>query len=125
LKVALVEFAGIEMLAGTVMLPVEVSDTVAAVACALLKLTVQTASAPGANEEGVQEIPLRIEFVTLAVLAAVPPVPLVVSAPPEGVEPSAPETPMKTDVVVGSVIDTVATTPFAMTFVLIPLARQI
>jgi hypothetical protein len=125
LKVALVEFAGIEILAGTVMLPVAVSETIAAVACALLKVTVQTATAPGAKEEGAQEIPLRIELVTLVRLVAVPPVPLTVSAPPVSVEPSAPETPTTTELAVGSVMDTVATMPFAMTFVLIPLARQI
>ena len=123
MKVALVEFAGIEMLAGTVMLPVEVSATVAVAAGAAPKVTVQTATAPGANEDGVQESPLRVE--TGIIVVAAPPVPLRVSAVPSSVEPSALETPTVTALAfVARLMDTVATTPFAMTFVLIPVARQ-
>ena len=57
LKVALVAFEGTDTLAGTVMLPVDVNATVAAVACGPLNVTVQTATAPGASDEGVQEDP--------------------------------------------------------------------
>jgi hypothetical protein len=122
LKLALVEFAGTDTLAGTAMLPVEVNPTLVDVASGLLNVTVQTATAPGATDDGVQETPLRSEVM---VVVAVPPVPLIVSAPPSSVAPKAPETPTAAEVLVeAKVMATVATMPLAMRLVLIPVARQ-
>ena len=104
------------------MLPVEVSATVAAVAVAPLKVVVQTATAPGPNVDGVHEIPLRVEVV---VRAAVPPLPVTLSGSPLSVDPMGLESPTATKLAVGARLrDTVATTPFAMRFVLIPVPRQ-
>ena len=123
MKVALVAVAGTETLDGSVMLPVDVNATVAAVAGRLLNVTVQAATAPGASDVGAQEIPLRTE---VAIAVTVPPVPLIVSATPASVEPRAPETPIAAEVAVdASVIDAVATTPLAMRLVLVPAATQI
>ena len=122
MKVALVEFAATDTVAGSVILPVEVNVTVAAVADGLLKLTVQIASAPGTRDIGAQEIPLSSEVV---IAVAVPPVPLIVSPLPSSAAPSA-ETPTEAEVVVdASVIDTVATLPLAMRLELMPVATQI
>ena len=123
LKVALTLLEGIDTLAGTVMLPVDVNATVAAVAGGLLKVTVQTATAPGANDDGVHEVPVRIEVETVL---AVPPVPVTVRAAPSSVAPIALETPTAAEVTVGvNVTATVATMPLAIRLVLIPVARQI
>ena len=123
MKVALVAVEGTETLGGSVMLPVDVNATVAAVAGRLLNVTVQAATAPGASDVGAQEIPLRTE---VAIAVTVPPVPLIVSATPASVEPRAPETPIAAEVAVdASVIDAVATTPLAMSLVLVPEATQV
>jgi hypothetical protein len=122
LKVALAELAATDTFAGTVMLPVEVKATVALAASGLLNVTVQTATAPGASDDGVQEIPLRSEVV---IVVAVPPLPLMVSCPPSSAAPKALETPTAAELAVAAkVIETVAKMPLAMTFVLIPVARQ-
>jgi hypothetical protein len=123
LKVALVEFEGTDTLAGIVMLPVEVNATVAAAVGGLLNVTVQTATAPGASDDGVQESPLTNGVL---IVVAVPPVPVIVNASPLSVAPNVPETPTPTEVAIAAnVMDAVATMPLAMTLVLIPVATQI
>ena len=113
--------AGTVTLAGVVMLPVEVNATEAAVAEGQFRVTVQTAIAPGARDDGVQEIPLSSE----AAIMAVPPVPVMVSALPSSDAPKAPEIPTVAEVAPAArVIDTVATMPLAITLVLIPVATQ-
>ena len=67
LKVALAEFGAMETLAGIEMLPVDVNPTLAPTATGLLNVTVHTDTAPGAREDGLQEVPLRTEIVALAV----------------------------------------------------------
>jgi len=122
LKTAVVEFEATETLAGTAMLPVEVSATAAAAAGGLLSVTVQTATAPGPSVDGLQEMPLSTEVV---VVVAVPPVPLIVSSPPPTDAPIPLEIPTEAEVAEAArEIDTVATVPLAIRFVLIPLTTQ-
>ena len=104
---ALAEFAAIETLDGTVMLPLEVRATVVAPGAGLLKVAVQTATPAGASVVGLQLIPLRTEDM---VLLAVPPVALIGSASPFSMAPSAPEIPTVAEAA-ARVTDTVATTP--------------
>lgn len=122
LKVAVLELAGTVTLAGIVMLPVEVNATEAAVAEGQLRVTVQTAIAPGARDDGVQAIPLT----RAGAIMAVPPLPAIVSAAPPSDAPKVPEIPTVAEVAAAArVIDTMATMPLAMTLVLTPVATQV
>jgi hypothetical protein len=123
LKVALTALAGIETVAGSVRLPVEVNATVVAEATAPLKVTVQTATAPGASDGGVQEIPLRRE---VTMLLATPPLGMIGSWSPAAEAPRELETPMAAELAFdASVTDAVATMPLAMPVVFMPEARQV
>jgi len=123
LKVVLAEFGAIETVAGTAMLLVEVNATVTPTEVGLLNVTVQTATAPGPSVAGVQETRLSTE---LFVVVTVPPVALIGSGAPASAVPSEPDTATAAVFEVGAnVIDAVATTPFAITLVLVPVATQV
>jgi hypothetical protein len=125
LNVALVAFAGIETLEGTVTVLLEVKLMTVLVANELLSVTVQTAVADGANEDGLQESPLSVELGGMVWLA-VPPVALMLVGLPATDAPRAPEIPITAEVVLlAKVIETVAIVPLAITLVFIPLARQV
>ena len=114
-----------ETLAGIVMLPVAVNAIVVAVAAGLLKVTVQTATPPGASDDGLQVSPLRPEVV-IGMAVAVPPNPLIDRGPPLIAALMTPDIPIAAEFTVGAnVIDTEATMPLAMRVELIPVARQI
>ena len=123
LKVAPAAFAGIETVDGIEILPVELNATVAPVATGLPKVTVQAATAPGASVEGEQEIPLRPE---VRMADTVPPVGLIATCLPSIATPTAPEIPIGAELAVAaSVTDTVATLPFAIRLVFIPLVTHV
>jgi len=123
LKVALAEFAAMETLAGTVMLPVEFNATVVPPVAGLLNVTVQTAAALAASDEGLQAMPLSSE---VRMVVAVPPVAAVVIGSPSIEAPTAPDTPTVVELVPGaSVTETMATAPFGIILAFSPLARQV
>ena len=124
MKLATAELAATDAVAGTVILPVEVKGMGVVAATGALRVTVQTAAAPGESDEGVQEIPVRTGITIAA--AAVPPVALTVIWLPASEAPMAPELPIAAEPAEGaSEIDTEATVPLAMMLVLIPVARQV
>jgi hypothetical protein len=125
LNVALVVFAAIETLEGTVTVPLAVKSMVVLVVDELLNVTVQTAAADGASEDGLQESPLSAEVVVVVWLA-VPPVAVTLIELPSRDAPRAPETPIAAEVaLLAKVMERVATVPLPMTLVLIPIARQV
>ena len=122
LKVALAEFGAMETLAGIEMLPVDVNPTLAPTATGLLNVTVHTDTAPGAREDGLQEVPLRTEIVALAVA----PDATIEMGPPAGDVPRALDTPTMVELApAAKVTDTAATVPLGMRFALSPLAKQV
>ena len=124
LKVALLALAAIDTVAGTVIVPVEVTATVVADPTGPLIVTVQADKAPGASAKGVQARPLSKELGTATV--TVPPLVFRTSALPSRLAPRPLETPMTAPgAPAASVNDTLATLPLEMRLVLIPLARQI
>ena len=124
LNVALVAFAGMETLEGTVTVLLAVKPIAVLVADELLSVTVQTAAADGDSEDGLQESPLSVELGVMVWLA-VPPVALMLIAVPPRDAPRVPEIPITAEVApLAKVMETVATVPLAIMLVLIPLARQ-
>lgn len=123
LNEAVAEPAGMDTLAGTVMVPVEVNAIEVAAATAVLIVTVHAATAEGPSDDGLQAIVLRVG--TMIPEEMDPPVTTVGIGSPAAVEPSPPATPMAARLApVARVTATLATVPSEIALPFIPLATQ-
>jgi hypothetical protein len=123
-KVALAVPAASDTVEGTVRPAVELNATAVTADTGALMLTVQTAAAPDARDDGVHESPLRKGVVPTEL--AVPPV---IVAPTEllsNATATAPEAATVAEAAAGArVMDTSAIMPFAIRLVLTPLTIQV
>ena len=123
MKAALAALDATDTVAGTVMFPVELNATVAAEITGPLKVSVQTATAPGASDAGLHASPVRGAAATME---AVPPVVVVAIGLLSSAAAIPPETPTDAEVAPAArVTATVATLPSEMTLLFTPLAMHV